>query len=300
MAAHYWIAYCEKFQRDRDRLTDCRRRVNVCGLGTAALAGTSLPVDRDRVAEELGFEALAANSLDVSSDRDFVVETAFVLTLIAEHLSTWAEEWILWSTEEFGFLELPEEFCTGSSIMPQKINPDVLELIRGKTARVIGNLQTLLVLLKGLPLAYNRDLQEDKPALFDSFDTVRATLELSATLVETAQLNRPVIESQLHRGHMDATNLMEYLIRQNMPQRTAHHVTGQLVKMAMEEKVPLCELPLQKMQTCHAEIDDSIYQVLGVENAIQSFRSYGSTAPDQVKQQVERWQARLAEEKDSV
>ncbi|HIA20559.1 MAG TPA: argininosuccinate lyase [Planctomycetaceae bacterium] len=296
LAAHYWLAYCEKFQRDRDRLADCRKRVNVCGLGTAALAGTSLPIDRDQVAQELDFEAVAANSLDVSSDRDFVVETAFVLTLISEHLSSWAEEWIIWSTIEFNFLELPQEFCTGSSIMPQKINPDVLELIRGKTARVIGNLQTLLVLIKGLPLAYNRDLQEDKPALFDSFDTVQACLELAEALVETAQLKRPAIEAQLHLGHLDATNLMEYLIQQGVPQRTAHHITGQLVRIALDEGISLSELSLEKMQTCCSEIDDSIYEVLGVENAVQSFHSYGSTAPDQVNEQFARWQARLAEE----
>ena len=296
LAAHYWLAYCEKIQRDRNRLADCRKRVNVCGLGAAALAGTSLPIDRDQVAEELGFEAVAANSLDVSSDRDFVVETAFVLTLISEHLSTWAEEWIIWSTVEFDFLELPQEFCTGSSIMPQKINPDVLELIRGKTARVIGNLQTLLVLIKGLPLAYNRDLQEDKPALFDSFDTVQACLELAAPLVEETQLKRRAIESQLHLGHLDATNLMEYLIQQGVPQRTAHHITGQFVRIALDEGVSLAELPLEKMQTCYSEIDDSIYKVLGAENAVQSFGSYGSTAPDQVNEQLTRWQARLAEE----
>ena len=173
LAPHYWLAYCEKFERDRERLADCRRRANVLSLGAAALAGTSLPIDRHDVARRLGFDSVAANSLDVSSDRDFVVEFAFVLALIAEHLSTWAEEWILWSTIEFNFLRLPQAFCTGSSIMPQKVNPDVLELIRGKTARVVGNLNALLVLIKGLPLAYNRDLQEDKQPLFDSFDTVR-------------------------------------------------------------------------------------------------------------------------------
>ena len=162
LAPHYWLAYCEKFERDRGRLADARRRANVLSLGAAALAGTSLPIDREDVARRLGFESVAANSLDVSSDRDFVLEFAFTLAVIAEHLSTWAEEWILWSTVEFNFIKLPQAFCTGSSIMPQKVNPDVLELIRGKTARVVGNLQTLLVLVKGLPLAYNRALQEDK------------------------------------------------------------------------------------------------------------------------------------------
>src|SRR5262245_46595945 len=174
LAAHYFLAYVEKFQRDRDRLADTRRRVNVLPLGAAALAGTSLPIDRDSVARKLGFDAVAANSLDVSSDRDFLVEFVFDLTLIALHLSGWAEEWILWTTTEFGFLDLPDAFCTGSSIMPHKKNPDVLELTRGKSARVVGSLQQLLMLVKGLPLAYNRDLQEDKQPLFDAYDTVDA------------------------------------------------------------------------------------------------------------------------------
>ena len=190
LAAHYWLAYCEKFERDRERLADCRRRVNQLPLGTAALAGTTIPIDRQMVADELEFEGVVANSLDSSSDRDFALEFAFCLTMVAEHLSGWAEEWILWSTIEFGFLRLPQQFCTGSSIMPQKINPDVLELIRGKTGRVVGNLTALLVLVKGLPLAYNRDLQEDKEPLFDSVDTVRACLELAAAVVAGAELNR--------------------------------------------------------------------------------------------------------------
>ena len=207
LAAHYWLAYCEKFERDRQRLADCRKRTNVLTLGTAALAGTSLPIDRQEVARLLGFDAVAANSLDASSDRDFVLEFVFALALIAEHLSTWAEEWILWSTVEFDFLKLPQAFCTGSSIMPQKINPDVLELIRGKTARVVGDLQALLVLIKGLPLAYNRDLQEDKPPLFDAFDTVYASLSLAAPLVEGAELNRAAIAERLDQGYLDATAL---------------------------------------------------------------------------------------------
>ena len=177
---------------------------------------------------------MLANSLDASSDRDFVLESLFVLSVIACHLSTWAEEWILWSTAEFGFLKLPQAFCTGSSIMPQKVNPDVLELTRGKTARVVGDLQTLLVLVKGLPLAYNRDLQEDKPPLFDAFDTVEACLELAAPLVRGAELNRAAIRSRLDRGYLDATTLMEYLIHRGVPQRRAHHFVGQLVGKAME------------------------------------------------------------------
>jgi len=293
LAAHYWLAYCEKFQRDRDRLADCRRRLNVSSLGVAALAGTTLPIDRHDTARRLGFDDVARNSLDVSSDRDFVIEMAFALTLIAEHLSTWAEEWILWSTTEFGFLSLPDQFCTGSSIMPQKINPDVLELIRGKTARVVGNLQTLLVLVKGLPLAYNRDLQEDKPPLFDSVDTVSACLELAAPMVAGSQLNTDHIASGLDHGYLDATTLMEYLIAKGVPQRTAHHLVGSLVRTAMEREAPLARLTVEDFQSAHAELDESVMDWLGAENAVSAFQSFGSTAPDQVAQQLEYWRTRL-------
>jgi argininosuccinate lyase len=296
LAAHVWLCWCEKLQRDRQRLADCRRRVNVCSLGAAALAGTSLPIDRHDVARRLGFDGVAANSLDVSSDRDFVLESAFVLTMIAEHLSSWAEEWILWSTVEFGYLRLPQSFCTGSSIMPQKINPDVLELIRGKTARTIGHLTTLLVLVKGLPLAYNRDLQEDKPALFDAFDTVESCLALAAPLVAQAELDRTTIAAGLDRGYLDATTVMEYLIRRGVPQRTAHGVVGSLVKVALERGAALAELSDDELQQVHPALDAGVRSVLGAEQALQSFQSYGSTAPQEVERQVEAWRARLSRE----
>jgi len=295
LAPHYWLSYCEKFQRDRQRLADCRRRTNVLSLGTAAVAGTSLPIDREDAARRLQFDAVAANSLDVSSDRDFVLEFVFDLALIAEHLSTWAEEWILWSTEEFNFLKLPEAFCTGSSIMPQKINPDVLELIRGKTARVVGSLQTLLVLVKGLPMAYNRDLQEDKPPLFDAFDAVDASLELAAPLVAAAELNRAGIAERLDRGHLDATALMEHLILRGIPQRTAHGLVGRLVRKALDRNVRLSDLSLEEFQEAHPELDAKVYDVLGVEKALQAMRSYGSTAPEQVAKQIARWKETLEE-----
>jgi argininosuccinate lyase len=294
LAAHYWLAYCEKLQRDRDRLADCRRRVNVCGLGTAALAGTSLPVDREDVARRLGFEAVSANSLDASSDRDFVLELAFVLAMIAEHLSGWSEEWILWSSVEFGFLELPQPYCTGSSIMPQKINPDVLELVRGKTGRVIGNLQSLLVLVKGLPLAYNRDLQEDKQPLFDSLDAVEASLEMAALVVAGSVLQTVRIAESLDHGFLDATTLMEYLIRRGVPQRTAHHLVGTLVARARQRRVRLSDLSLAEFRDAHPELDESVYGVLGVDNAVASFVSYGSTAPQEVARQVEHWKQLIA------
>jgi len=293
LAPHYWLAYCEKLDRDRGRLADCRRRTNVLSLGAAALAGTSLPIDRFDVARRLGFEGVAANSLDASSDRDFLLEFVFALTLIAEHLSTWAEEWILWSTIEFGFLKLPQAFCTGSSIMPQKINPDVLELIRGKTARVIGHLQTLLVLVKGLPLAYNRDLQEDKPPAFDAFDTVRACLEVAAPLVAGAELLRPAIGKRLEQGYLDATTLMEYLIRRGVPQRTAHDLVGRLVRKAIDRGVPLAGLSLEEFREAHADLAAGVYAVLGVPQAVQAMQSYGSTGPQQVREQIERWKQKV-------
>jgi argininosuccinate lyase len=293
LAPHYWLAYIEKFQRDRERLADCRRRVNQCSLGVAAVAGTTLPIDREHTAQALDFEGITANSMDTSSDRDFILESAFVLSVIASHLSGWAEEWILWSTVEFNFVKLPQAFCTGSSIMPQKVNPDTLELTRGKSARVMGNLQTLMLLVKNLPLAYNRDLQEDKPPLFDSFDTVIAMLELAAPIVEGSVLQRESIASRLERGYLDATTLMEWMIKQGVPQRTAHHAVGAIVGEAMQRDVPLRELPLEVMQTHAAEIDATVFAVLGSKNAVEAFVSYGSTAPSQVQSQVDQWKKRL-------
>ena len=290
LASHYWLAYMEKFERDRGRLEDCRKRVNICPLGGAAVAGTSLPIDRHYSAELLEFEGVAANSVDISSDRDFVVESVFVLTMISEHLSGWAEEWILWSTTEFGFIKLPHAFCTGSSIMPQKVNPDTLELTRGKTARVVGNLQTLLVLIKGLPLAYNRDLQEDKPPLFDSFDTVMACLELAIPIVEQTELQPDVISAKLDQGYLDATALMEGLIAQGMPQRTAHHKVGALVAIAKARRVSLVGLTEAEIKSVDESLDGTIRSTLGVSGAVQSYRSFGSSNPDRVEEQVKRWE----------
>ncbi len=294
LAAHYFLAYVEKLDRDRSRLADCRRRLNVLPLGAAALAGTSLPIDRQAVADDLGFDGVAANSLDVSSDRDFAVESAFVLTMIAEHLAGWAEEWILWSTQEFGFLALPDAICTGSSIMPQKKNPDVLELIRGRSARVVGSLTTLLVLIKGLPLAYNRDLQEDKEPLFAAFDTVEASLELAAVVVEGASFRVDRIAARLDEGFLDATTLMEYLIAAGVPQRTAHEVIGKLVGQCERRNLKrLADLTDAELAEADPRLGPEARGVLGVANAIAAFRSYGSTAPAEVDAQLQRWTSRL-------
>lgn len=293
LAPHYWLAYVEKYQRDRDRLSDCRKRVNVCGLGAAACAGTTLPIDRDMTAAELEFEKVAGNSIDVSSDRDFVLETAFVWAMIAEHLSGWAEEWILWSTVEFNFIRLPQQFCTGSSIMPQKVNPDTLELTRGKSARVLGNLQTLLVLIKGLPLAYNRDLQEDKPPLFDSFDTIKACLELAIPIVELSELQRESIAGRLDQGYLDATTLMEFLISEGIPQRTAHHLVGKLVGIAQSGSVRLADLTDEQLKSADSSLTGALRDVLGVEKAVKAYHSYGSSNPDQIRNQMNRWREQL-------
>jgi argininosuccinate lyase len=293
LAAHQLLAWCEKFARDRDRLADCRRRTNVMPLGSAALAGTSLPIDRERTRAALGFAVTAANSLDAASDRDFVCELTFVLSLTAVHLSQWAEEWIIYSTDEFGFLKLPEAFCTGSSIMPQKINPDVLELVRGKSARTIGNVQQLLVLLKGLPTAYNRDLQEDKEAVFDSIDTLEAMLGVAAPLVAGTSFDRDRINASIDRGHLDATTLMEALIGEGVPQRTAHETVGKLVRRALTAGCSLADLSDDACRADYAGWNGSLRQALGASRAVERMASFGSTAPARVAEQLAAWQLRL-------
>jgi argininosuccinate lyase len=293
LAAHYFLAYIEKYQRDRDRLADCRKRVNILPLGAAALAGTSLPIDRESVRRQLEFDGNAANSLDVSSDRDFVIEFVFCLTTIGLHLGGWAEEWVLWSTTEFGFIELPDAFCTGSSIMPHKKNPDALELMRGKTARVVADLQQLLVLVKGLPLAYNRDLQEDKVPLFDAFDTVSASLQLAAPIVRETQFRREKIAARLEDGFLDATTLMEFMTVQGVPMRTAHEAVGKLVRLCEERRVRLKDLPTEVYEGIRPGLGSGVYAVLGVQNALAAFRSAGSTAPEEVAKQIASWRRRL-------
>lgn len=294
LASHYFLAYTEKFQRDRDRLADCLKRVNVLPLGAAALAGTSLPINRQRVAELLGFDAVAANSLDVSSDRDFLIEFLGCLVQVALHLGGWSEEWILWSTTEFNFLNLPDSFCTGSSIMPHKKNPDVLELMRGKTGRVIASLTHLMVMVKGLPLAYNRDLQEDKVALFDAFDTVSASLDLAAPLVDGTTFRLESIRARLEQGFLDATTFMEYLIQQGMPMRSAHEAVGKLVRSCEQKGCTLAQLPSEAFEEVHAGLSRGVYNILGVSRALEAFKSFGSTSPALVAKQVTLWQDRLA------
>lgn len=294
LAAHYWLAYVEKFQRDRERLADCRKRVNVCPLGTAALAGTSLPIERDLTAKLMGFESVAANSLDVSSDRDFLVEFVFCLSLIAAHLSTWAEEWIVWFTTEFSFISLPDAYTTGSSIMPQKRNPDVLELIRGRTARVMGALPQLMILIKSLPMAYNRDLQEDKLAMFTAYDALHASLELTPSIIAGAELRLDVIASRIEDGFLDATALMEYMIKKGVPMRTGHATVGRLVSHCEARGCRLSDLPLSELKEVCGLIEEDVAQVLGTRNALNALQSYGSGGPASVNARVAEWKQRLA------
>jgi argininosuccinate lyase len=294
LAAHYFLAYIEKFERDRSRLSDCHKRLNSSPLGVAALAGTSLAIDREFVAQSLGFTSVTANSLDTSSDRDFALEAVFSVTLVAEHLSGFAEDWIIWNTQEFRFISLPDAVCTGSSIMPQKKNPDVLELIRGRTAHVVGDLVALLVLVKGLPLAYNRDLQEDKQPLFSAFDTVEACLELASVVIRGAVLCRDRITERLDGGFLDATSLMEYLIQQGVPQRVAHEVVGRLVRTCERRGLRhLADLSDADLTEAHPKLGFGARSVLGVENAIKAFQSYGSTAPAEVERQLVAWKEKL-------
>ena len=296
IATHYWLCYCEKYQRDRERLADCRKRVNVSSLGTAALAGTTLPIDREHTAAALEFEGISANSLDVSSDRDFLIEFASVMALVATHLSGWADEWIVWNTTEFGFLKLPDAYTTGSSIMPQKKNPDVLELIRGKSARVIGATQQLYLLVKGLPLAYNRDLQEDKLAIFNAYETLRSSLALAPHIVANAELNTVQINARIEEGFLDATALMEYLIKQGVPMRTGHGVVGKLVAHCEEQGCCLSDVALEDLQSACDRIKDDVYGVLGSRNAVAALVSYGSGGASPVRDQLARWQRELGME----
>jgi argininosuccinate lyase len=293
-AAHYWLAYVEKFQRDRERLADCRKRTNISPLGAAALAGTSLPIDRHFTAKLLGFDAVAANSLDVSSDRDFLVEFVFCLSMIAAHLSTWAEEWILWYTTEFSFLRLPDAYTTGSSIMPQKRNPDVLELIRGRTARIMATVPQLLILIKSLPMAYNRDLQEDKLAMFSAYDAIHACLDLAPSIIAGAELKKEQIESRLEDGFLDATALMEYLIKKGVPMRTGHETVGKLVARCEAHQCRLSDLSLEDLKEACPLVGDDVREVLGTRNAMRALQSYGSGGEDSVNARIQEWKQRLA------
>ena len=280
--AHWCLAYFEMLQRDRERLVDARKRVNVSPLGSAALAGTSYPIDRESVARELGFDSISRNSLDAVSDRDYCVEFVSACSLLMVHLSRLAEDIILYSTSEFGFIELSDAVATGSSLMPQKKNPDSMELVRGKAGRVFGHLTSLLTMLKALPLAYNKDMQEDKEAVFDSFHTVRACLEVTATVLRNIRVNEEQMRNAASRGYLNATELADYLVRKGMPFREAHEVVGGIVLRAMERGVELQDLGLGELQAFSTLIRDDVFDALKLSSALRTKSQSGGTAPEAV------------------
>jgi argininosuccinate lyase len=281
------------FKRDKERLSDCLKRINVLPLGSGALAGTSLQIDRDFVARELDFPAVSANSMDAVSDRDFIVEFLAACGLIQIHMSRLSEELILWASQEFGFVEIADRYCTGSSIMPQKKNPDMPELIRGKSGRVVGNLMNILTVLKGLPLTYNRDLQEDKEPVFDTVDTVNQSLKVMTELLTGLSFNRETLENSTDKGFMTATDLAEYLVRQDVPFRQAHSIVGKTVAFCIENTKELTDLTLEELQQFSDAITEDVFEVLGSTGSANSRNTPGGTAIIQVKKALEEAESEL-------
>jgi argininosuccinate lyase len=293
LMSHHWLAYVEMIQRDVLRATDCRKRVNVSPLGACALAGTSLETEPGLTARELEFKATFDNSMDAVADRDFVAEHLFVLAMAAVHLSRLGEEIVQWSSQEFGIVRLPDAFSTGSSIMPQKKNPDVAELVRGKTGRAVGNLVNILVTLKGLPMTYNRDLQEDKLPLFEAQRSVASSLAVMAPMLERIEIDDEVLGRLLVEGFLDATVLAEYFVSKGMPFRRAHEAVGRLVTECKSNRIALAEVPLARMKEACPEADEGVYALLGPKAAVKANRTPGGTSPGSVKRQVARWRKRL-------
>jgi argininosuccinate lyase len=293
LLAHHLLAHVEMLERDRERFRDSLKRMNVLPLGAGALAGTSLPIDRKFVAEQLGFRAVSANSMDAVSDRDFALEFVFAAGVLMTHLSRLSEELVLWSSEEFSFITLPDAYATGSSIMPQKKNPDVPELVRGKTGRVYGNLMSLFTTLKGLPLAYNRDMQEDKPPVFDTVDTLKGSLTVLAEMIPEIAFNEGRMYEAASRSYTTATDIAEYLVRKSLPFRKAHEVTGRIVAYAMAKQKGLEELTLDELRRFSELFRKDVARVLNVRASAASRTSVGGTAPSEVRKALRRLRARL-------
>lgn len=285
---HHMMAWFQMLERDRQRFTDARRRINVSPLGSAALAGTSFPIDREYTARELGFDGPSENSLDAVSDRDFVMEYCSHAALLAVHLSRMAEEIVLWASERYRFIEIGDAFCTGSSIMPQKKNPDVAELVRGKSGGVIGNLVSMLVLMKGQPLAYNRDNQEDKSPLFDTVDAVTGSVTTLSAMLPTITLDRERMRDAVENGHATATDLAEYLVGKAVPFRDAHEVVGRAVRYCVEHSQRLCDLSLDQFREFSPAIENDVYSVLTVEGSLRARDHVGGTSPAQVRSSIRR------------
>ena len=287
---HHMMAYVEMFSRDLSRFQDARARMNLSPLGAAALAGTSFPIDRHMTAQALGFDGPTANSLDSVADRDFALEFLAASTICAMHLSRFAEELVIWSSAQFRFVALSDRFSTGSSIMPQKKNPDAAELIRAKIGRIMGAMVGLFTVMKGLPLTYSKDMQEDKEQVFDAADSLMLALAAMTGMVSDLTANREVLETAAATGFSTATDLADWLVRElGMPFRDAHHVTGRLVALAEKRGCDLPDLSLSDMQSVHGAINETVFEVLGVHNSVASRTSYGGTAPDQVRLQIARW-----------
>ncbi len=285
---HHLMAWFEMLRRDRERLADCRKRVNVMPLGAAALAGTSYPIDRDYSARLLGFERPAENSLDAVSDRDFAIEFTAAGALIMTHLSRFSEELVLWTSAQFDFIDLPDKFCTGSSIMPQKKNPDVPELVRGKSGRVTGHLMGLLTLMKGQPLAYNKDNQEDKEPLYDTVDTLRGSLRAFADMVPHIQVKRDRMREAARQGFATATDLADYLVRKGLAFRDAHEVVGRAVRLGVESGRDLAQMSLEELRQFDARIEADVFDVLTLEGSVAARDHLGGTAPNQVRAAIQR------------
>ncbi len=292
--AHHLLAWNEMLERDVERLQDCRRRINVMPLGSAALAGTSFALDRDLTCELLAFDRPSRNSLDAVSDRDFLIEFAAAASLIMMHLSRMCEEIILWASESYKFIDIGDAFCTGSSIMPQKKNPDIAEIVRGKSGRVIGNLQALLVLMKSQPLAYNRDNQEDKEPIFDTVDTVARSLQVFAAMIPSIRFNSETMHQAALKGYATATDLAEYLVRLQVPFRDAHEIVGSAVHYAIEQGKPLSDLSLSELQSFGAMIQDDVYDVLTLEGSVNARSHFGGTAPARVREALAAAKQRLS------
>ena len=287
---HHLLAYVEMFERDRERMSDLRHRVNRSPLGAAALAGTTYPIDREMSAKLLGFEAVCQNSLDAVSDRDFGIEFTAAASLVMMHISRLSEELVIWMSQRFNFIKLPDRFTTGSSIMPQKKNPDVPETARGKCSRVVGDLMTMTMLMKGLPLAYNKDLQEDKEPVFDAIDTVKDTLRAFIEMMAGVEPNREEMRKALLAGYPTATDLADYLARRGVPFRTAHDIVGRVVRLAGERGCDIADLPLEELKSYSDVIGEDVYDVLTLEGSIAARNHVGGTAPAQVRKQVARWE----------
>ena len=303
--AHHLLAYVEMFERDAQRMLDVRKRVNVLPLGSAALAGTTYPLDRERVARTLGMEGVCQNSLDGVSDRDFAIEFSAAASLVMVHISRLSEELIVWMSQNFGFIKIADRFTTGSSIMPQKKNPDVPELARGKTGRVVGHLMGLITLMKGQPLAYNKDNQEDKEPLFDTVDTLKDTLRIFAEMVGGQinphtgckeggiTVNAAAMRAAAQKGYATATDLADYLVKKGLPFRDAHETVAHAVKLAAQKGVDLSELSLTELQAFNPNVADDVFAVLSLEGSLNARNTLGGTAPAQVRSQLQRHRARL-------